>query len=514
MNHDEAFLQEIIANPDEDAPRLVYADYLEEHGDPDRADFIRVQCALESLDQDDERRPVLAAREHQLLKQHEIQWVGPLREWANGWMFRRGFVEYLDIQSKLLIDQAEAIFRQAPVRELYPRCSTVRSLLSLFQNPILNRLAKLYLPWWQSEPDLIDALVESEMLSRLTSLVLCSPGWPQVVEWRRLFSWAGLSRLTHLDVWCEMGEGDLLPFIVNVAQLAELRLCKIRMDFPPQSLPAFREAVRHLTVLSNMRRLTTLDLSANGMAISTLFSLLDSPALPMLERLNLDRSARLPTPGTTLWPAPRPPSLVGKLRHFSLRHNNLSSQVVGLLVNSPAVERLRSLDLSDNGFKDAGVAVLASSRFLTRLIRLALAGNGIRFGGVQSRRLFENPGPLRVLYLNRNPLGDASLKALVASPLWHQLTLLDLSCTWLTDEGIRSLVSGPRPERLTTLYLDDNQITEDGFRTLAASPLYGQLHTLSLLGNRIPADRLRELTVARPGRVCADILEMMKSKYR
>src|SRR5262245_43514127 len=40
------FLRAVAGQPDEDAPRLVYADWLDEHGDPDRAEFIRVQCAL------------------------------------------------------------------------------------------------------------------------------------------------------------------------------------------------------------------------------------------------------------------------------------------------------------------------------------------------------------------------------------------------------------------------------------------------------------------------------------
>src|SRR4051812_26377180 len=36
----------IVAQPDEDTPRLAYADWLDEHADPDRAEFIRVQCRL------------------------------------------------------------------------------------------------------------------------------------------------------------------------------------------------------------------------------------------------------------------------------------------------------------------------------------------------------------------------------------------------------------------------------------------------------------------------------------
>ena len=41
-----AFLSAIVAEPDDDTPRLVAADWLDEHGDPDRAAFIRTQVAM------------------------------------------------------------------------------------------------------------------------------------------------------------------------------------------------------------------------------------------------------------------------------------------------------------------------------------------------------------------------------------------------------------------------------------------------------------------------------------
>src|SRR5207244_2028609 len=44
----EAFLARIRAFPDDDAPRLVFADWLDEQNDP-RGAFIRVQIALAQL---------------------------------------------------------------------------------------------------------------------------------------------------------------------------------------------------------------------------------------------------------------------------------------------------------------------------------------------------------------------------------------------------------------------------------------------------------------------------------
>lgn len=43
-----AFLDAIIRNPDDDTVRLVYADWLQENGDEERAEFIRLQILLSS----------------------------------------------------------------------------------------------------------------------------------------------------------------------------------------------------------------------------------------------------------------------------------------------------------------------------------------------------------------------------------------------------------------------------------------------------------------------------------
>ena len=48
MTPDDAFLQAIVEAPDDDTPRLIYADWLEERGDP-RGEFIRLQCRLDRL---------------------------------------------------------------------------------------------------------------------------------------------------------------------------------------------------------------------------------------------------------------------------------------------------------------------------------------------------------------------------------------------------------------------------------------------------------------------------------
>ena len=44
LSQHEAFLRAIFDAPDDDTPRLVYADFLEENGEPARAEIIRWQC--------------------------------------------------------------------------------------------------------------------------------------------------------------------------------------------------------------------------------------------------------------------------------------------------------------------------------------------------------------------------------------------------------------------------------------------------------------------------------------
>jgi len=46
LSQHEAFLRAIFDNPEDDTARLVYADFLEEHGNEAHAELIRVQCEL------------------------------------------------------------------------------------------------------------------------------------------------------------------------------------------------------------------------------------------------------------------------------------------------------------------------------------------------------------------------------------------------------------------------------------------------------------------------------------
>jgi uncharacterized protein (TIGR02996 family) len=68
-----AFIRAIAADPDDEATRLVYADWLEERGDP-RAEFLRVESALAGLRDDDPRYPGLWGRCEELGSGRDLWW--------------------------------------------------------------------------------------------------------------------------------------------------------------------------------------------------------------------------------------------------------------------------------------------------------------------------------------------------------------------------------------------------------------------------------------------------------
>src|SRR5262249_59933734 len=79
MAPDEAFLQAIRDEPDSDTPRLIYADWLEEHGQPARAEFIRAQCERVRPGTEPGRAAELETRAWRLLAGNWGAWGGPRR---------------------------------------------------------------------------------------------------------------------------------------------------------------------------------------------------------------------------------------------------------------------------------------------------------------------------------------------------------------------------------------------------------------------------------------------------
>jgi uncharacterized protein (TIGR02996 family) len=151
---DVDFRDAIADNPDDDLLRFAYADWLEEQGDRDRAEFIRLRVELSRQQtKDAEKRH----RAESLLEAHRLRWLGALIDAApeNEWGFYRGLPEELSIQG----------------REL-----TLDELSRLVGSPHLTRLTYLHLEGMEIGPNGAVALALSPHLKRLAKLLIYGTG--------------------------------------------------------------------------------------------------------------------------------------------------------------------------------------------------------------------------------------------------------------------------------------------------------------------------------------------------
>lgn len=138
MTAEQAFLQVIGENPADDTPRLIFADWLEEHGQPERAEFIRIQCQLarheaavrtrgqgfpaQAMHPDFvlfSRREALRRRERELLATPAGTRFRPdaLYGFPCEIAFRRGFIASISLPSALFMEHAANIIEAVPMLE-------------------------------------------------------------------------------------------------------------------------------------------------------------------------------------------------------------------------------------------------------------------------------------------------------------------------------------------------------------------------------------------------------------
>ncbi|MSU78780.1 MAG: TIGR02996 domain-containing protein [Gemmataceae bacterium] len=110
--HPTRFLQTILTRPDDDEPRLRYADWLLQIGNP-LGEFIRLQCASHH------REPEASTRARALLSQHHVQWSQTIGEIVDWCAFHRGFIEEIAITDMNLIKFAGRLLQHAPIRDIH-----------------------------------------------------------------------------------------------------------------------------------------------------------------------------------------------------------------------------------------------------------------------------------------------------------------------------------------------------------------------------------------------------------
>lgn len=165
---EQALLEEIIENPDDDTPRLIYADWLEERGGP-RAEFIRLQCELARLCAPPRD---LLRRQQFLLAEHGGQWLDQLSQPLMWYAFRRGFVEDAMVLARDFIERQGRLLEVSPIRLLRTHLISVEQASAFAQVASLRHLHRLQLSTGHEHHVLLFPLLKSSHLANLRRLTL------------------------------------------------------------------------------------------------------------------------------------------------------------------------------------------------------------------------------------------------------------------------------------------------------------------------------------------------------
>jgi uncharacterized protein (TIGR02996 family) len=297
MHDPAAFLAAIAASPDDDLPRLVYADWLDENGDADRAEFIRIQCELERCTPDEDRRQQLKKRQTALLKSHSEVWTTDLRTAGLGelaFAYRRGFPHSATLAAPRFAHVAEPLFRLAPTVRAVHLLHGTGQVQSLLRTPQLGQVAELEL---------------SEM---------CRCGrCPILAELRDLFASPLVANLTRLNVSHDRIDPETVAALVSSPHLRQLRA----LDLSHNALGL--GGVRVLAAARSFTHLHELNLSENGVSASGGQVIARAAWLKGLRVLNLSRNRLTDTSGRALLNAEFGDGLV----RLDVRTNDLSREV-------------------------------------------------------------------------------------------------------------------------------------------------------------------------------------------
>lgn len=181
MNEHEPFLEAIRRQPDSQGPRLVYADWLDERGDP-RAELIRVQCALERLDVRDPSWERLDRRERLLLGQLGGPYLGKVFIGSHGVGGGRAFQGCERIGSGWL-------WREF----LLSGWVSGRLIVSVEGFPLLAKIG--------FDGQLLDEALVRERRSPPIHFVLLSPYGEEVPGWTRLTLGRFGYSIARLEAW-------------------------------------------------------------------------------------------------------------------------------------------------------------------------------------------------------------------------------------------------------------------------------------------------------------------------
>jgi uncharacterized protein (TIGR02996 family) len=500
LSEEAALLAAIIAEPDEDTPRLAYADWLDENspdqnpspapGGSARAEFIRVQCRLAADPFDDPDYPELLERELDLsdwLTSHEDppeHDFGPLVQEPR-WYCRRGFPEtfiweeYLDTPEQTvesLVDSLEDGFANSPSRSLKLIDVMSEEVVLLSRRHILARIRGLWLDGLadRGEEEALSALASSRWASGLRSLS---------------FDHIPLDRASCRALAASSHLRNLQSFTIKdpIAADSIREFSRSKWFFKLRRLHLWLgdgDGVRALAELPAMPRLRSLTLSGfvdSGAASLRRFAA--SRSFPALARLELDQT-HLSAEQVALLARGRWP-----LRHLRLFQNEIRKTGIEALLGASFAPSLSVLDLRACELTASAVQELAAADALAGLRHLSLAENPIGPGGLDALGASSTLRGLRKLELTatntaRGPIAARDVHRFLSAVEMPDLQHLDLGRLPVGARGARALATSPTFANLTRLHVDGCSLGEGGTRHIIGSPILSNLVALDMYGNK------------------------------
>lgn len=501
-DEEKAFRQAIIEEPDDDGIRLIYADWLEEQGNP-RGEFIRLQIELEHVESTDSRRAEYLDREQEMLQEHREEWepTKPKKHGHQCHHFKRGFVEPLR-PGWLSPEEIEEQWKWSPVRELMLRDENRSQLSDWGKSPFLQRVRVLNLNANVDFPARdCSSLLTSEHLVNLKEIHASEMRFSGTESIEALTTNEALSSLEHVCLsfpegfssrWLELLANatsfqNLKSFVLNNTELgnvgaqiiADGRAWKRLEHLGLSNCRIGAPGIASLAKAVWLKSLTGLDLSANPISNLGAETLFQSKHLANLKTLHLWNCKLGRSTAMDLASSPSKP----RLKELYLGGNHLGREGAKALANTPHLADLEILDLTRNEIADEGAKSLGESPYLRNLRELNLSTNGLRVFGVKDLIKSGALSHVHTLNLNSNMLTERGLQVIARCEHLPELVVLGMHNTHQGMEGIRDLTQFTNLPRLRHLDLSKNDLDDEAFSLLCRSDFAKQLIELKLYEN-------------------------------
>jgi uncharacterized protein (TIGR02996 family) len=272
----EDLLAAIVADPDNRAARQVYADLLQQEGDP-RGELIAAQLARSALKTRAGAKALLA-REEAILKTHKKKWIAFAAAKGARWEFRNGFAEKLSLDAADLVRAGNVIFATEPVLEL--SVWKIDELAPVLALPGLARVRHLTLARSKLSHADITALASATTLGAVEVLDLGESGLGDA-GLATLARSRALPRLRELRLrQCELGSAAM-EALADAEWAGSLAVLDLFVNTIGDA------GMRALVASKRLGKLASLVLSGNGLTDDVVDEMLAWPGLARLEHLDL-----------------------------------------------------------------------------------------------------------------------------------------------------------------------------------------------------------------------------------